>query len=438
MNNRERTLRVVAVLVVLATWCPTGLPQTKPPDQKPPENGAKTDHNVYDYVYSTDQGIQFFQDRVQRNPRDFLSLTMLGDLHARKGRETGDVTSYDRAEASLRKALEVHPRSLRAKSSLAAVLCDRHKFAEGLELAQQVCQKDPGFISALATVADAQLALGNYQEAEKGYQELLRKHKDLSVLSRIAHLAELKGNTEEALRLMEQAIAAGRKEGESRQTLAWYHVRQGDMLFNAGRVEEAARQYETARSNLPDYALALAGLGKVRVAQGQHAEAIELYRRACERTREPSLVGTLGDLQARAGVPFLAQVAYQEVERTARNQSEYNRVLSRYYSDHDLHLPEALALAEKELTVRKDIYAYDTLAWALYKNRRFQDAAAAITEALKLGTRDATLYYHAGKIYAGIGDRDKGRSYLERALALNPHFSVLHVEDARKALAALR
>jgi len=437
MNNRERTLHVVAVLVILASWCPTGFPQTKAPDQKPPENGAKTDRNVYDYVYSTDQGIQFFQDRVQRHPRDFLSLTMLGDLHARKARETGDVTSYDRAEASLRKALELHPRSLRAKSSLAAVLCDRHKFAEGLELAQQVCQKDPGFISALATVADAQLALGNYWEADKGYQELLRKHTDLSVLSRVAHLAELKGNTEEALRLMERAIEAGQKEGESRQTLAWYYVRRGDMFFNAGRLEEAARQFETARKDLPDYPLALAGLGKVRAAEGQYAEAIELYRRAAVRMPDPSLVGTLGDLQARAGSPVLAQVAYKELERTARNQSEYNRVLSRFYSDHDLHLPEALALAEKELAVRKDIYAYDTLAWALYKNRRLQDAAAAIAEALKLGTRDATLYYHAGKIYAGLGDKDKGRSYLERTLALNSHFSILHEEDARKALAAL-
>jgi tetratricopeptide (TPR) repeat protein len=437
MNNREQICWVAAIIVSLTTACATAFAQPTPADQKPPANGVKGDHSVNDYIYSTDQGIQFFQDRVQRNPRDFLSLTMLGDLHARKGRETGDVSSYERAEASLRKALELHPRFLRAKSSLAAVLCDRHKFREGLELAQQVCQKDPGFISALATVADAQLALGNYPEAEKGYQELLRKHPDFSVLARVAHVAELKGQTEEALRLMQQAIAAGRKEGESPQSLAWYHVRRGDMFFNAGQFDQAAEHYETARKDLPDYPLALAGLGRVQAAKGRYAEAVELFRRAAVRMPDPSLVGTLGDLQARAGAPVLAQVAYRELERTARNQSEFNRVLSRFYCDHDLHLPEALALAEKELAVRKDIYAYDTLAWALYKNERHQDAAAAIREALKLGTRDATLYYHAGKIYAALGDKDKARSYLERTLALNPHFSILHEEDARKALAAL-
>jgi len=45
------------------------------------------------------------------------------------------------------------------------------------------------------------------------------------------------------------------------------------------------------------------------------------------------------------------------------------------------NLPEALKLAEKDLEVRRDIYAYDTLAWSLCNNQRFEEAARAMSEA---------------------------------------------------------
>jgi len=83
------------------------------------------------------------------------------------------------------------------------------------------------------------------------------------------------------------------------------------------------------------------------------------------------------------------------------------------------------------------IYAYDTLAWALYKNNLPQDAAKAMTEALKLGTQDATFFYHAGMIQDRLGNKEEAKRYLERALALNPHFSLLFADNARQTLAAL-
>ena len=42
--------------------------------------------------------------------------------------------------------------------------------------------------------------------------------------------------------------------------------------------------------------------------------------------------------------------------------------LATFYLDHDTKLDVALALARRELDVRRDVYAQDLLAWALYKN----------------------------------------------------------------------
>ena len=121
----------------------------------------------------------------------------------------------------------------------------------------------------------------------------------------------------------------------------------------------------------------------------------------------------------------------------AINQQVYNRELVLFYADHDFKLDEALDLATKELDARKDIYGYDALAWALFKNDRFVEAAEAIVEAMQLGTQDPNLYYHAGKIYHQLGDLEQATQYLERALRLNPKFSVLY-SDATETLSKLR
>ena len=91
----------------------------------------------------------------------------------------------------------------------------------------------------------------------------------------------------------------------------------------------------------------------------------------------------------------------------------------------------------EQLHLRKDIYGYDALAWALYKNDRVDEAAQAMTQAMKLGTQDAMLFYHAGTIYQGLDDLRQARGYLKQALNLNPNFSVLHGELARQTLTAL-
>jgi tetratricopeptide (TPR) repeat protein len=115
----------------------------------------------------------------------------------------------------------------------------------------------------------------------------------------------------------------------------------------------------------------------------------------------------------------------------------YNRELAYFYADHDRKLPEALDLATQELEIRQDIYAYDVLAWALYKNDQPQEALTAVTEALKLGTQDARLFFHAGMIHHRLTAHEKARDYLQRALATNPHFHILHAEVAERTLKAI-
>ena len=55
-------------------------------------------------------------------------------------------------------------------------------------------------------------------------------------------------------------------------------------------------------------------------------------------------------------------------------------------------------------------------------------------DALRLGTRDAKLLYHAGMIARAAGEKEAARDYLKRALKLNPQFDPLQATIARKAM----
>jgi tetratricopeptide (TPR) repeat protein len=105
-----------------------------------------------------------------------------------------------------------------------------------------------------------------------------------------------------------------------------------------------------------------------------------------------------------------------------------------FEANHNRKLDESLKLASTELAVRKDIYGYDAEAWALYKNGRYQEAALDMDRAMKLGTREALLYYHAGMIAEAMGEYPRAKDMLTRALSINPHFDLLQARVAHMTL----
>jgi tetratricopeptide (TPR) repeat protein len=390
-----------------------------------------------DPVLTTDQAIAEFQEKVKNNPKSPLLHTLLGQMYVRKARDSGDFSNYDRAEASLRRALELDKTSVSAQVTLAQVLSANHHFHDALRLAREVYQKNPGEHGILLMIGDAHLELGNYADAEKAYRDLQRKEPAAYLESRLARLAELKGQTAEALRRMQKAKEEEGPAALSPEGRAWYDARLAEIHFEAGHLEDAAKHYQAALKIAPKSYVALAGLGRVRAAQGKIDEALDLYGQAIVIAANLPQLAELGDLYAHAGKDFLARLNYDKLEKTARDQPAYHRELALFSCDHNRNLPQALELAQKELKVRKDLYTYDALAWALCKNGRFQEAETAMTEALKLGTADARLFYHAGMIYRGLGDKEKARTYLKRALALNPHFTLRGAEEARRTLETL-
>jgi tetratricopeptide (TPR) repeat protein len=388
-----------------------------------------------------DAGIQREQHKLRRNSRDAGTYHRLGDAYIQKSRETGDPSYLTLAETALRKALEIDPAHAGATRHLAYVFSSRHQFSGAAAQALAAITLDPADGDSHGVLGDAYLELGRYASAAEAYATMMRCKSDLASYSRMSGLKNLRGDARGAIEDLRLAIASGESSAQPRESLAWARGQLGAEHFALGEIDAALVHYEAALRTYPGYHRALAGLAQVRAARGQRAEAVELYTKALAVTPLPEYAVALGDLYTAMGRADEARKPYDLVRYIGRlnalNKVLYNRELAYFYADHDLEPATAVDLATRELETRRDIYAHDLLAWALHKAGRSAEAVAPMEEALRLGTLDAKLFFHAGMIHRALGDRARARDHLARALALNPHFHVLHARTAREALAAL-
>ena len=436
MNLRKMVfMGITALLLIAATYI---FNQPSVADElKHASIGVEDTATVFQ-TKSTNELVAYWQARVKDNPKDFISLTYLGQIFASRARETGNVSDYVEAETAYRQALAIDPKYTNAQAYLSTALFAMHDFNGALDQATTVYTNDSSALLALETIGDAQMELGNYAQADAAFHTLLEQVPSPPVFARLARLAWLKGNPDEALNWMQRAVDQAKQTGYEGEEAAWYEFQLGENYFLTGKIDEAEQHYSAALDYFNNYHFALAGLGKVRAAQGRYEEAIAFYQRAVNIIPQPVYLAALGDLYTITGNIDKANQQYDTVDfigkLAAINQVVYNRELVLFDANHDRKVSEAIALASKELSARKDIYGYDAEAWALAKNQRYQEAANDMDQAMKLGTRDALLYYHAGMIYAALGDHARARTLLTEALSINPYFDLLQARIARATL----
>jgi tetratricopeptide (TPR) repeat protein len=317
-----------------------------------------------------------------------------------------------------------------------------HDFAGARDDAIRLAKMDPDKPHAFQLAGDAMLELGAYDDARLAYKQMERLGgRGVSGLTRTARVEALFGDVDEARRRLETALdLALAAEPSDRETVAWCRWQLGETAFAVGDYEAAARHYDDALTTFPDYYRARASLGRLRAARGDLAGAIGYYERAVRIIPDPTFAASLGDLYALAGRDRDARLQYDLVEQIAHlnafNGEIYNRAYAVFLADHDLKPEKAYELASAEYAVRKDVYGADALAWTAMKAGKISEALAAMADALKLGTKDAKLFYHAGMIALAAGDTAAAREHLDRALGLNPGFDPLQAEAARRALGA--
>jgi len=427
MNNKRITIILLAVLIIAAiTW--------KVYDFKNNTGNYATGiyENEINYISnsnsSADKFITTLQEQLISYPDNSKLLTKLGAAYIQKARESNDPEFYSLAEDVLNRAIKRDPGNFLAMAELGSVFLSRHHFKEALELSQKALSLNPYSAYSYGVMVDAQTELGMYEEAVGSVQKMIDTRPDLSSYSRVSYIRELKGDTQGAIDAMKSAVTAGSPIAEN---TAWCRVQLGNLFYNKGDTETAEKIFRFVVKDFPEYIHGYGGLAKIHFHRKQYKEAIELYQKALEENSLPEYMILLGDVYKLTGEKEKSEELYQKVKfiNTMFREKgvDTDLELALFNADHNRNLKESLKDAEESLeNGSQSIKTYHILAWTNFKLGNYEDAGKNIELALRLGTKDPLMYYHAGKIYEKLDMNEKAKEYSDFALKINPYYEELY------------
>jgi tetratricopeptide (TPR) repeat protein len=376
------------------------------------------------------------QAELRRSPGQPRLLTRLGVAYLARARETADPAWYTKAAGVLGQTSKVAPADPETMVARGLLDLGRHDFRSALAWGTRAAKANPDLPDALGVVFDAQVELGRYQAAVATAQAMVDRKPAQGSLARVSYARELLGDPAGAVAAMVQATAAGGSPADQ----AYVQTLLGNLHLGAGRLAPAEAAYRRALGGLPSHGLAEVGLARVAAARGDLAGAARLLEPVADRLPLPATVALLGDVRAALGDPGAAAAQYRLVGVIERlNQANGVAVdleLARFEADHagdpGADPRRAVALARRALAERPTIYAADTLGWALRQAGQPGRALPHARAAVRLGTRDALLWYHLAAVEADLGMTTAARRHLAEAFAISPY---LTVRDQPTALA---
>lgn len=387
---------------------------------------------------SADPEINSALKLIEKKPDSPLGFNQLAVVYINQARRSGDFSLNVKAESAVNRALEIAPVDVPSRKLQASLNLTFHRFNEALELGKKLQAELPKDAFVYGVLTDANVELGNYDDAVAAAQQMVDLRPNSSSYARVAHLRSLYGDMKGAVEMFK--TAARTADPADAEAQAWCLTQLGDEYWKYGKYVDAEHAYDEALQLLPNYHLAMVGKGRLRASRSDFQQAIEILTSTTNRVPNVEATILLGDIYQKMGETEKARAQYDLVEvieaRLGLNNDQ--KRLALLWADQDTKLDQALEITRREIDLRKDIFTADARAWTLYKNGSLVEAKTAIADAMHLKTKDARTIYHAGMIEKGLGQKKEARRLLSEALRLNPMFDLLQADNARTALLELR
>jgi len=347
--------------------------------------------------------------------------------YLQKMRETTDYGYADRAQKLVDQALRRMPENYEALRVQNEIDLFRHAFPKVVRRAGMLAAADAKDAGNWAMLGDALMEMGDYDAAADAYQKMVNLQGGLMSYNRIAWFRYVTGDVEGALEMMHRAVRNGRPGTEH---TAWVLMELGHLYWRVGKWDEAEQGYRASLATFGRMHGAWWGLAQVAAARGRMHEAVECAKKAQAMAPLVEYSGLLADLYVALGRSADAARELELVDLQAKMEAasgqKGNRAVALIYANHGRRLQEAVEVAEADLAVRKDVFTWDAYAWALLKAGRVDEAEKASREAMRMGTPDALIYFHASKVAEAKGDGARAAEWMKKAVGLNARFDVLH------------
>ena len=375
---------------------------------------------------------------INKVPDSAMGYDQLAVIFIKRARQTGDFSLNAKAVAAIDKALEFAPKDPNSRKLRASLLLTYHRFDDALALGKELQEESPKDAFVYGILTDANVELGNYDEAVAAAQMMVDTRPNSSSYARVAHLRSLYGDTKGSIEMF--TLAARTADPTDSEAQSWCLTQLGDEYWKYGKYTEANRTYDEALSLLPNYYLALVGKGRTLASQNDLKKAAELLTTATNRIPNVEATILLGNIYQKLGDTEKAKQQYDLVEIIEAKLGVNNdqKRLALLWADRETKLDKAFEITARESQMRTDILTADAYGWTLYKRGAFNEAQAAIRSALRLKSNDARTLFHAGQIQKALGNQAEAKRLLSEAIKLNPEFDILQADVAKSSLLELK
>lgn len=207
-------------------------------------------------------------DRLQSQDRDFPGIKALkGDIYLAANRPADAVSAYSEANNAAPSSLLI--------TRLAGAMLRSGRSQDGRKVLLDWLSKHPDDMVASEQVSEVAIATGNYDEASK-YLELVLKTKphDPVALNNLAWVYQQKGNTDRAVELARQAYVLS-PSPQTADTLGWIMATAGRPALAVALLRQATADGVTDPRILYHYAVALKNNGAKDEAKKQLQAVID-------------------------------------------------------------------------------------------------------------------------------------------------------------------
>lgn len=388
------------------------------------------EHSVTDALQ---REIAFYEKRIQANPTDGLDRAALATLYLQLASSTGNTHWYHEAGEIARQSLANLPfNNPEAQLALAKVAQAEHQFGEALQFAEAVLQEDPTNQQALSIVVTSKLAQGQLDQARPVADQLVEQAPNLVSYTLRALVLVAQGEDHAALQDFQQALALEQPDQPSQS--AWARTLLGRYHAYRGQLPTAKQYYQEALHLQPHSSFAQVKLAELETRQGNYGAAATLYQQLLQHPETShgldhvALQG-LAQLKVLEGKLAEAKQLWAEAEHAFRDHQDldhfgHRRDLAKLLlaRGHQADLQEALTLMQTEVNLRRDPETLKTLAWALSRLKRYDEAQSVLQDAIAFGIQDASLFYRASLVEAALGNQVQAKAYAQKALAIDPDF----------------
>jgi len=287
-----------------------------------------------------------------------LGRYQLGLIHARKG-------AFEKAKTQYQLAIELDPELSLPHFQLGYLLTQQGKFEEAAPFYQKAIALYPNHTGAYYQLANAYFRMGRQEEGKRQ----LEKFREIKAKERfnLAERSLKKGEIDEALTTFQRTLDMDAAFAPAYARLSAIALQQNDL-------ETAAEYLQQALEIRSNFAAGHYQLGSIYHKQGKIEKAIESFEAAL--TLKPNFASACN-------------------------------ALAWLYAEGGKNIDEAITLARKAVKLKPTASHWDTLSYALYKARRYKEAAEAIATVLDLQPNDPDYVARQKLIQKAIAEQKK-------------------------------